>query len=84
MDFTKLKNLLDEQVSWPDQYQFKFVVKSHKKQQVLELLDEHTISEKLSRNGKYTSITSKKLLNSSDEVIQVYEKMSRIEGVITL
>tara|TARA_Y100000768_G_scaffold388765_1_gene386919 strand:- start:3733 stop:4047 length:315 start_codon:yes stop_codon:yes gene_type:complete len=84
MDFTKLQNLLDEQVNWPEHYQFKFVVKSEKKMQVLELLDEHHVSEKLSRNGKYTSITSKKLLHSSDEVIQVYEKMSKIEGVISL
>ncbi len=84
MDFTKLKSLLDDQVSWPDYYDFKFVTKTDHKHRVIDLLSEHKISEKLSKNGKYTSITSRKILNSSDEVVEVYMEVSQIEGVITL
>ena len=84
MDTTKFKALLDEQVSWPDYYSFKFITKTDKKHHLINALSDHNVVEKLSRNGKYTSVTSKKLLNSSDEVIQVYSKISKVEGVITL
>jgi putative lipoic acid-binding regulatory protein len=84
MDLTKFKALLDEQVSWPDNYCFKFIVKAENKAQVVTLLDEHKIKEKLSRNGKYVSINSTKMMNSADEVVAVYHKLSTIKGVITL
>lgn len=84
MDLTKFKSLLDEQVSWPDYYTYKFIVKADNKSQVTTLLEEHEITEKLSKNGKYISITSKKLMKSSDDVVAVYHKLSTIEGVITL
>lgn len=84
MDLTKFKALLDEEVTWPDVYTYKFIVKTDNKTQVTDLLEEHEISEKHSKNGNYISITSKKLMNSSEEVVAVYNKLSTIEGVITL
>ena len=84
MDTSKFKTLLDEQMTWPDYYQFKFITKTEKKHHVIELLEDHKVEQKLSKNGKYTSVTSRKILNSSDEVIAVYEKVSQVEGVITL
>ena len=84
MDLTKFKALLDEQVSWPDFYSFKFIVKTENKSQVTSLLEEHEITEKHSRNGRFVSISSKKMMQSSDEVVDVYRKLSTIEGVITL
>ena len=84
MDFSKFKSLLDDQITWPDYYSFKFVVKTESKGRVLALLSDHEISEKFSKTGKYTSITSRKYLNSSDEVVDIYKKVSKVEGVITL
>lgn len=84
MDFNKFKTLLDEQITWPDYYSFKFVTKTEHKTKVIDLLTDHKISEKPSKNGTYTSITSRKLLQSSDEVIEVYKLVSTVEGVITL
>jgi putative lipoic acid-binding regulatory protein len=84
MDLTKFKALLDEQVTWPDYYSFKFIVKTDRKTHVTALLEEHEITEKHSRNGKFVSINSKKMMQSSDEVVAVYHKLSTIEGVITL
>lgn len=84
MDLTKFKALLDEQVSWPDFYSFKFIVKTENKSQVTSLLEEHEITEKHSRNGRFVSISSKKMMQSSDEVVAVYRKLSTIEGIITL
>lgn len=84
MDLEKFKVLLNEQVAFPDYYQFKFVVKTERKDQVLELLEGHQISEKLSKNGKYTSISSKKIFNNAEEIIEVYTEVSKVEGVLSL
>jgi putative lipoic acid-binding regulatory protein len=84
MDFERFQELLDEKVTWPDAYIFKFVTKTDSKHQVLDYLVGHNISEKLSKNGKYTSITSTKTLNSSDEVVAIYKEVSVVPGVITL
>lgn len=84
MDTTKFKALLEEQISWPDYYTFKFITKTDSKHQLIRELDDHEITEKPSRNGKYTSVTGRKFLQSADEVIAVYSKISKIEGIITL
>jgi putative lipoic acid-binding regulatory protein len=84
VDFTKFKALLDEQVEWPDHYTFKFLVKSHKKEDLVALIDDHHIQEKTSSKGNYVSITSRKMFTSSDEVVAVYHKVSKIEGIMSL
>ena len=84
METSKFKQLLDDQMTWPDYYTFKFIIKSDKKHQVIELLSDHQILEKPSKNGKYTSINSRKIINSSDEVLEIYERINKIEGVIKL
>jgi hypothetical protein len=84
MDTAKFKSLLDEQVTWPDYYTFKFVVKVDNKDQALSLLEGHKIESKISKNGNYVSITSRKLLQSSEEVVAVYTLMSQVEGIMSL
>ncbi len=84
MDFTKFKILLDEQMDWPGHYTFKFVVKTERKTELLDLLSDHSINEKESKNGAYTSITSRKLVSSSDDVVAVYQEVSKIEGIMSL
>ena len=80
----KFKALLDEQVSWPEFYDFKFITKTDSLHQLEVNLTDCNLSRKESKNGKYTSITARKFMNSSEEVVAVYQKMSKIEGVITL
>jgi putative lipoic acid-binding regulatory protein len=86
MDFTKFKALLDDQMSWPDYYAFKFVIKTDEKHRLLELFsaENHQIKENPSRTGKYTSVTCRKLVQCSDDVVAVYREVSTIEGIITL
>lgn len=84
MDFGKFKALLDDQMVWPDYYSFKFVVKSGHKDSLLEILEEHSITERQSKNGNFVSITSRKLVHSSDDVVEVYQKASTIEGILSL
>ena len=84
MDLKKLKALLDENYQWPDYYEFKFIIKTSEKNAVKEKLVEFTMTETLSKNGKYTSVTARKLIKKSEEVLEIYELMSKIEGVISL
>ncbi len=84
MDNDKFRSLLDESYQWPDYYEFKFIIKTDDKGQILELLQGFTIHETPSKKGNYTSISARKLIHSTDEVIKVYELISPIKGVIPL
>ncbi len=84
MDIAKFKSLLDEQITWPDYYTFKFVVKTEQETQVLALLDGHKIESKASSKGTYISISSRKLMQSSEEVVAVYNLLSQVEGIMSL
>lgn len=84
LDLTKLQTLLDEQMNWPDNYTFKFVVKSDSKHHVKALFKEDSIREKPSRNGNYTSITCVKVIESTEQVLEVYKLASKIEGIFSL
>ena len=84
MDIAKFKTLLDEQNTWPEYYTFKFLVKADKKDQVLSMLSEHKVKIRESKAGKYVSFTSRKLVESSEEVVAVYELMAQVEGIMSL
>lgn len=86
MSDDKFKSLLDESYQWPDYYEFKFIVKTEDKDQILVHLDAHkfTIVQKPSGKGNYVSISARKLMRSTDEVIEVYKSMAGIKGLISL
>lgn len=87
MDATWLANFrekLDTHYAWPALYTFKFIVPTGKEEEVKRLFPNHTTSEKLSKNGKYTSITINMMMPSSDAVIDVYQAASVIEGLLAL
>lgn len=71
-------------MNFPDYYSFKFVTKTHTKKQLIEVLNQGKIQEKLSKNGNYTSVTYRMLCRSSDDVVAVYKEVSKIEGIVTL
>ncbi|MES2527347.1 MAG: DUF493 family protein [Bdellovibrionota bacterium] len=86
MSDEKFRSLLDESYQWPDFYEFKFIVKMEDKDRILVHLDSHkfTITEKPSGKGNYISISARKLMKSTDEVIEVYKSMTGIKGLISL
>ena len=84
MNFDKFRALLDDQMNWPDYYHFKFVIKVGQKDSLLEILEEHSITERPSKNGNFVSITSRKLVHSADDIVEVYQKASTIEGILSL
>lgn len=87
MDAAWLANFrekLDTHYAWPALYTFKFIVPSGKEKEVKDLFPNHTTTEKLSKNGKYTSITINMMMPSSGAVIDVYKAAAVIEGIVAL
>ncbi len=80
----KFKALLDEHHIWPTPYVFKFVVLANQVDELTNLLNEKSIFLTPSRKGKYISVTLEKTMNSSQEVVNIYEKVWAIEGIISL
>jgi uncharacterized protein len=87
MDQTWMKSFrdkLDQHYAWPALYIFKFIVPTGREDQVKKLFPLHTSTEKLSKQGNYTSITVQMMMPSSDAVINIYEQAATIEGLIAL
>lgn len=80
----KFKSLLDESYQWPDYYEFKFIVKTDDKSLIIAKLSGFTIHETPSKKGNYTSVSARKLMKSTEEVLEIYELMSTIKGIISL
>ena len=86
-DFNGLREKLGE-LSFPTLYLFKFIVKSdvQKIAQIESLFhsDRAQIRRKESSKGAFVSISVKEVMLSVDEIIEVYIKASKIQGVIVL
>ncbi|MCT4611799.1 MAG: DUF493 domain-containing protein [Clostridia bacterium] len=84
-DMAKFKELLDNNHEFPCKYCFKFVAKQDVLADLKERLGtEGEISEKVSAKGNFTSVTLRKNVKSSDDVVAVYESIQGLEGVMTL
>lgn len=79
-----LREKLDQHYSWPSLYTFKFIVPKGKEEEVKRLFPLHEAAERHSKNGNYTSVTFNMMMPSSNAVIEVYQKVSSIEGIIAL
>ena len=76
--------MLDREHQWPTWYLFKFIVPRGKEDLVIALFPEGQTSVKASSKGKYRSVTSKMMMSSAQEVLDIYEKAGHIEGVLAL
>lgn len=81
----KLRELLDSQYSWPCAYLFKFIIKPEQKDELLALVRPYDqVKEKLSRNGKYVSLSIHKVVESAEDVFSVEKKVKTLKGLISL
>ncbi len=80
----EFKKKLDDIHDFPTLYMFKFIVTEDKKDEVKKLFPLNELSYKPSSKGKYTSVTAKVLMQSSDHVIEIYKQAQKIEGIIAL
>ena len=78
------RSSLDAHYDWPSVFPFKFIVPIEQSNQVIELLDVDDLQSRSSSKGRFVAFTLEKEMQSSDEVIALYERMSRIPGIITL
>jgi putative lipoic acid-binding regulatory protein len=80
----QFRELLEQNYQWPDYYVWKFIVKIEIQDHVLTHLSSHEVNVKVSEKGNYVSISARKLVTTTDEVLEVYEIISRINGVMSL
>jgi putative lipoic acid-binding regulatory protein len=78
------KELLDSEHTWPDYYNFRFIAKAGIIELVSDLFPDDKVTYRESSKGNYRTIIIRRLVQSSDEVLEVYANVSKIEGVITL
>jgi len=88
MGFTESREefiqMLDQEHQWPTWYMFKFIVPRGKEDLVVALFPDGEASVKASSKGKYRSVTAKIVMESGQEVLDIYEKAYHIEGVLAL
>ncbi|WP_420399382.1 DUF493 family protein [Flagellimonas sp.] len=86
--YSRLKEQLLENSSWPSKYLYKFIVPTDedKIEQINAIFDNTgaVIESKKSKKGTYTSISVTVQLESPDAVIAKYKEVSQVEGVISL
>ena len=86
--YNRLKQELLQNTDWPSNYLYKFIIPTDtdKIAQIHKIFDNTgaVVESKQSRKGKYTSISVTVNLKSPDEVIQKYQEVGKIEGVISL
>ncbi|HYF70882.1 MAG TPA: DUF493 family protein [Ohtaekwangia sp.] len=75
---------LDQHHTWPSVYLFKFIVPKGKEAEVKDLFPDHKTSDRASKKGNYISVSIELMMPSSEAVIDVYEKASKIEGIVAL
>lgn len=87
-DSRSFKDRLDAFHDWPCGYTFKFIVPAAAEREIKnildELLDEAEFSVRASSQGRWVSVTATAVLGSAEEVLEVYESLGGLEGVIAL
>ena len=78
------KDKLESAGQFPMLYMFKFIVPNGKETEIGLLFPKNEIALKPSSGGKYVSATIKAMMDSADQIIDIYQKASEIEGVISL
>ncbi len=83
-----LKEKLNNHYSWPSVYLFKFIIPNDESKTTTFISFFQDETDKINLNssstGKYTSISVHKKMNSAEEIIAIYEKATKIEGLIAL
>ena len=81
---SSFKEKLELETSFPALYMFKFIVPNGKENEIGSLLPKNEMTLKSSSQGKYVSATIKAMMPDSQSIIDIYDKASKIKGVIAL
>lgn len=80
----KFEQVLNDQHQWPCPYLFKFIVPTDNLSLVIAFFPNEEIKTRESKNGKYTSVSVESHVCSGKHVMEVYEKVSTVPGVMSL
>lgn len=83
-DVEQFRRLLDEQNDWPSHFTFKFIVPLKQFGELQGLLGDHEFKTRSSSKGNYVSVTLSPLMDSAESIIQLYRKVSVVEGIVSL
>jgi len=86
--YERLKAELDLSNSWPAEYLFKFIVPTTE-ENIRKVEDAFNcmgavIKTTKSRTGKFTSVSVDVTVKDSQEIIDKYQELSTIEGIVSL
>ncbi|QZE12942.1 DUF493 domain-containing protein [Halosquirtibacter laminarini] len=85
--YKRLEEILKEDKSWPKPYMYKFIVPNHddKVNKVKKMMPEpEKVVMRSSKDLKYISISLKTIVNSADDILELYKRIDQVEGVIKL
>lgn len=83
-DIERFKKQLVDHYDFPTLYLFKFIVPVEQKDKFENLFPEISFDIKNSKTGKYISFSKKLKVNSSEEVVEIYNRAYSIDGIISL
>lgn len=86
--YNRLKLELASSTIWPSEYLFKFIVPTNKEKiNTIENSFDNmgaVIQTNASKNGKYTSVSVNVTMKNAQTVIDKYQELAIIEGIISL
>ncbi len=82
----QLKEKLDQIHQWPEVYMFKFILPAEvdKLEQLKAIFPNADQSVKESAKGNFWSFTAREMMVNSETVLERYQVVSAIEGIIAL
>lgn len=86
--YIRLKEELQATSDWPSVYLYKFIVPTDT--QKIDLVENAfdnmgaVINTQQSKNGKFTSISVNVMMTSPEAVVEKYQELSTVEGIISL
>ncbi len=82
----RLRALLDKQ-NYPSIYLFKFIIKKDQEKMIdIKRCFDETAEIEIhpSKNGNYISVSIKQMMLNTDDILDRYERVSKIKNVIVL
>jgi len=83
-DKAAFKEQLESSGEFPMLYMFKFIVPMGNEHEVGALFPKNEMVLKPSSGGKYVSTTIQVMMDSAEQIISIYERAAKIEGVISI
>lgn len=86
--YMSLREKLETNHDFPEDYLFKFIIPNDqaKLTEIYRVFDgiKHTLTNNDSKNGKYTSLSINAFVLDANQVVNIYQEVTKIEGVISL